>query len=243
MSEGHTQGFAAEQKQSRVAGAVAIAICVVTFATILVQLTSLSSGEAGQSPTKVEQFRKFDDSHGLAALATTLRVIGLLLVILLAKFLYDAIRLRESSAPRYVLQLGIAGPVLMAIVAVIGFFALTHIVDQFVDLPGTQQTKAMADRISDDDTLTRIQGVAEVVAGLVLAAWLVVVNAAGHGVGLLPKFLAYFGYGVGALTVLAPLAGSALFIGWIGSLGLLALDRWPGGRPNAWVTGKSEPVF
>jgi hypothetical protein len=52
-------------------------------------------------------------------------------------------------------------------------------------------------------------------------------------VGLLDRFLGYWGLGAcGALALLS--IGDAMFIGWLASVGLLALGYWPGGRPEAW---------
>jgi hypothetical protein len=52
-------------------------------------------------------------------------------------------------------------------------------------------------------------------------------------VGLLTRFLGYWGVGAGGALVLLPI-GDAMFIGWLASIGILSLGYWPGGRPPAW---------
>ena len=51
---------------------------------------------------------------------------------------------------------------------------------------------------------------------------------------LLDRFLAYWGFGACGALVLLPV-GDAMFIGWLGSVGIMALGYWPGGRPAAWA--------
>lgn len=241
-NESASAAFAQEKRLSRVAGIVALGAVAVTFAAVIVRLSGVEPDPEGGQAGAAQQFREFDDSAASAALAVGLRVIGILMVIYIAKFLYDAIRLRESSAPRYLLQLGFVAPLLVGLMAFIGYLGFSAVVQDFIDLPAQAQTNDRADELSDDDTLLRIQTVGTIASNVVFAVWLGLVSAAAMGVGLMPKFLAYFGYGAAAALVLAPFAGEALFIGWLGSVGLLALNAWPGGRPPAWDSGKAEPA-
>jgi hypothetical protein len=61
-------------------------------------------------------------------------------------------------------------------------------------------------------------------------------------VGLLTRFLGYFGIGVGVTGML--LIGSppaaVLPIVWLCALGYLFAGRWPGGDPPSWRTGRIE---
>lgn len=231
------EGLAAEQRLSRIIGVLAVAAAIIGFATIIVQLSALEPNTSGRAA----ELRNFDDSRGLALIGTALRVLSLLLIIPISNFLYDAIRRREPTAPPYVKQLGIVAPILMALVAVLGTIAIIDVVDQFLDLPAGERDNDRAEQLNDDSTLITIQSIGVILTGVVFAGWLAVICAGGMGVGLLPRFLAYFGYGVAALTIFAPLPSTALLVGFVFSLALLMLDRWPGGRPLAWETGKAEP--
>lgn len=242
MSGEPSEALRSEKRTARIAGIVAISSVALTFAAVIVRLSGVEPDPEGGAAGQAAQFREFDDSAASAAIAVGLRVIGILAVIFVAKFLYDAIRMREPTAPKYVLQLGIIAPSVVAAMALLGYFAFSAVVADFVDLPAQAQTNDRADELSDDDVLLRLQTVGQIVGQIVFAAWLGLVSAAAVGVGLLPKFLGYFGYGAAAALILAPFAGEALFIGWLGSVALLALNAWPGGRPPAWDSGKAEPA-
>jgi hypothetical protein len=61
--------------------------------------------------------------------------------------------------------------------------------------------------------------------------------------GLLSRFVGILGVLVGALMVLPLLPGgsSVIEVFWLGAVGMLALNRWPGGRGPAWETGGTDP--
>jgi hypothetical protein len=234
--------LAQERRAGRIAGAAAIAGLFATFAALLIALSALQSGSDGQvsrGGSEAAQYLEFDGNRALAALSVGLRALGLALVMVLAVFLYRAVRDREPGIPRYVLWLGIAAPVLLALTAILGYFAFSDIVSTFVD--SGPRTNERARDLADDDGLYRLQQVVQIVALLTFAAWLSVVCAGLMGVGLLPKFLGYYGYGAAVALVLAPFAGDALFLGWLGSVAVMALGWWPGGRPPAWESGRAEP--
>lgn len=229
--------IAEEQRASRVMGLVTIAVAIITFVAIIVQFSSLEDTRG-----RAAELRSFDDHSDLALAGTGLRILSLLLLIVVARFLFSALRRREPATPSYIGQLGIVAPVLVALMAVLGYLALRGVVDDFLDLPAQAQTNDRAEDLSDDDSLQRIGNIGGIIGALLFAAWIASISVAAMAVGLMPRFLAYFGYGVAALTVLAPLVAPALFMGWIGSLALLLLDRWPGGRPPSWDSGKVEPL-
>jgi hypothetical protein len=58
--------------------------------------------------------------------------------------------------------------------------------------------------------------------------------------GLLTRFWATLGMALGASLILLPfgIVGLAL---WFAALGLILVDRWPGGRPPAWDAGVAVP--
>jgi hypothetical protein len=58
--------------------------------------------------------------------------------------------------------------------------------------------------------------------------------------GLLSRFMGILGIFVGILLVI-PLGIPILQLFWFGALGLLLLNRWPGGRGPAWQTGEAMP--
>jgi hypothetical protein len=58
--------------------------------------------------------------------------------------------------------------------------------------------------------------------------------------GLLSRFMGILGIFVGVLLVI-PLGVQILQLFWFAALGLLFLDRWPGGRGPAWQTAEAIP--
>jgi hypothetical protein len=59
--------------------------------------------------------------------------------------------------------------------------------------------------------------------------------------GLLTRFLGILGMLSAALAILSQFLFSFVLTFWLISLGLLCLNRGPGGAPPAWRTGKAEP--
>jgi hypothetical protein len=59
--------------------------------------------------------------------------------------------------------------------------------------------------------------------------------------GLLSRFMGILGIIVGVFYALPQLGGPILQLFWMPALGLLFLNRWPGGRGPAWETGAEEP--
>jgi hypothetical protein len=76
--------------------------------------------------------------------------------------------------------------------------------------------------------------VLEYAAGLAFAGWIGFVSLTGIEVGLLTRQLGYFGLGTAVARITVPMAGDALFIGFLLAISCLALGYWPGGRPAAW---------
>jgi hypothetical protein len=230
----------AERRQARFAGATAVLAAVLLFTSIVMRLSSVQPDPDGGAAGAAQQFRDFDADRTTAATAVGLKVVALLLIVVVGNFLYLAVKARAPTAPRYLLILGIVMPIALAVTTVTGHFALRHVISTFLDLPATAQSNAAADQVSNDDTFTRVQRIVEIVCVIGFGVWLALLCVAAMGVGLLPKFLAYFGIGAAVAFVLANFAGEALVIGCLGSVGLMALDAWPGGRPRAWDSGQAE---
>lgn len=100
--------------------------------------------------------------------------------------------------------------------------------------------EAVAKKISDDNRnpVGAAAGFGGVLA-LGFAYIFIALNA--MRAGLLSRFTGILGIIVGALTVLPLLPGPVVQIFWLGSLAVLFLGRWPGGRGPAWETGRAEP--
>jgi hypothetical protein len=79
-------------------------------------------------------------------------------------------------------------------------------------------------------------------AGTIGVAFLfVMLPLRARAVGLLSPFMAILGVICGALLVLPLVPSPVMTAFWLGALGLLFLDKWPGGRGPAWESGEAEP--
>jgi hypothetical protein len=84
----------------------------------------------------------------------------------------------------------------------------------------------------------------QTIAGLLFPALLAMIVAVVYPslhamrVGLLTRFFGTLGMAIGVSVLFIGLFG--LFL-WMLGLGLLILDRWPGGRPPAWDAGEAVP--
>jgi hypothetical protein len=75
---------------------------------------------------------------------------------------------------------------------------------------------------------------------IALAFAFVMISLNAMRVGLLSRFMGILGIFVGILLVI-PLGVQILQLFWFAALGLLFLNRWPGGRGPAWESGTAEP--
>src|SRR5256885_298642 len=59
--------------------------------------------------------------------------------------------------------------------------------------------------------------------------------------GLLSRFMGVLGIILGVLFVLPLIASPVIQLFWLLALGVLFIDKWPGGRGPAWEAGEAVP--
>lgn len=197
--------------------------------------TAINQGAALGQPTPLNravQLTQFHAGLGDQALATALRCGGLLLTFGVAVYLYTLVRARRPQVSRrWMLGTAAAGAALIAAATVFGWFALAHVADAFV--AGGPRTVQRAQHLIDASASLSLAAVFDLVSRIVFALWVAIVSLEMLRADLLDRFLAYWGFGASAALVLLPV-GDAMLVGWLGSIGFLALGYWPGGRPVAW---------
>jgi hypothetical protein len=166
------------------------------------------------------------------ALAAGLRCAGLLLSAAVGVYLCRLIRTRAAERARRLRVLALAGALLVCASTLLGAVALHHIATEFA--ASGARTTARATRLMDGSGTLELAAVVDLVSRVVLATWVALTSLGMMRVGLLDRFLAYWGFGACGALVLALPVGDAMFIAWLGSIGILALGYWPGGRPEAW---------
>jgi hypothetical protein len=125
----------------------------------------------------------------------------------------------------------VGGATLVAAATVFGFVALKDVADQFV--ASGARTTARAQHLIDGSGMLHAAAVFDLLSRIAFAFWVAVASLEMMRVVLLDRFLGYWGFVAAVALVLLPI-GDAMFIGWLGSIGILALGYWPGGRPAGW---------
>ena len=197
----------------------------------------------------VDSYREIDSNRGMLVAAFVLQSLSALVLAPVLRFLYRAAAYREPDAqPRVAFTLATIAPVVLGIAAIALAFMQLAIVDKVLDsLPLSEQG---VEDIETDERSTSasliIQGVATA-AALSLAIAFILIARFARRAGLLSPFMGILGIIVGVILVLGPLLGQVLGAlpvvqwFWLGSLAMIFLGRWPGGRGPAWESGEPEP--
>jgi hypothetical protein len=161
-------------------------------------------------------------------------------------YLYRATKARREI-PRVALALGIIGPIGAAAVRIaIAPLSIEAASDYLA-----------AGSVTPEGAAAAIQaGVPQVLLGLVVATVLalgfafVLISINAMRAGLLSRFMGFLGIALGVLNVLSNVlsnlsvalpAPQFLQLFWTAALGILFLDRWPGGRGPAWAQVEAVP--
>jgi hypothetical protein len=167
-------------------------------------------------------------------------------------FLFRATVHRVPQFPRWFLYLILIGPVFYAISQVIGALDRIDVAHTFAARSSDlgKHCPAIFGKAGDDcanDLLrhnVNALGVGLSLAGSVATAFLfVMLPLRSRRAGLMSQAMAILGVIAGALMVLKlmPLVPEVIQAFWLGAMGALFLDKWPGGRGPAWETGEADP--
>jgi hypothetical protein len=236
MSDG--LALEAERRRGRVVGVAALLSVFTVWGTVFFA-NSTTVRPVGGPGARVDEAafdraKQLVDFHtGLRdqAIAAGLRCVGLLLTIAVGAHLYSMVRARNPSVSRRLLWVAVASPVLVAASTIFGFFALRDVADAFVS-SGPRTTDRARD-LANDSGILKTAAVFDLLSRVAFGFWVGMTSIQAMRVGLLTRFLGYWGVGAGGALVLLPI-GDAMFIGWLASIGILSLGYWPGGRPPAW---------
>jgi len=185
-----------------------------------------------------------NERSGLFLGSGVVQALGGLLLAPVFLFLFRASIARGAGMPNWFVYLVVIGPLLYALSALLGTFDRIDLADQFAsgEVIRGQAGEDRADDLVSEDPNVLVFALS--FAGSIAVAFsYVMLPLRARRAGLLSPFMGILGVITGALLVLqlVPLVPVVVQAFWLVAVGLLYLDKWPGGRGPAWETGEAEP--
>lgn len=227
---------AAERRLGVPIGALALIALVLLILAVPVGARGAPTPVDGADDLNV--LLAIDQAEGSQIMALAMRCAGLLLLVPFAWFLFRATRARNPEHYGWVWILGVVGFMITAALGWLDFLGTRDVARDF--LASGARTDTRADALLDaarEAGALRFLGFGTFASAIVFGIWVSIASLEASRVGLITRFLGVFGIGAGIATALLPSAGFVLFLGWMGSVALLMVGYWPGGRPPAWDAG------
>jgi hypothetical protein len=231
-----------EAKWARPAALAAFFAAVLLIAQIVLLQTVI------EDRARVEPLADFllsiDENPEMLLGSRIAQAVAALLIAGIFYYLFRALQTREAGVPSWFVYLIFLGPALYAIALVLGAISQIDAASEFAGaaLVGGEPGEDRAEQVLEDNASAVI--FAFNFAGQVAVAFLfVMLPLRARRVGLLSPFMSILGVVTGALIVLqiVPVVPVIIQAFWLGALGSIFLDNWPGGRGPAWETGEAEP--
>jgi hypothetical protein len=221
-----------------IAGAIALLVAVISLAAVIVA----ARGPQPHAPSGSNEQLLLDIGvrGSTQAAVAWIRVAEILLLIPVAAFLYRAIAGRDPAHGRWIPIVGAIGFIVFAASLPWVYYEIREVARVFVS--SGPRTVGRADHLvtaQRDKGPLRIAEICRLVGAIMFAIWISFTSWEAQKVGLLTRFLAFFGIAAGILSAIGVSVGQDLFIAWIACVGLLAVGYWPGGRPPAWDAGRA----
>ncbi|MDQ3933819.1 MAG: hypothetical protein M3340_04220 [Actinomycetota bacterium] len=176
--------------------------------------------------------------------AAVLQALSVLPMPVVFGYLYRVVAFRRPEIPRAALILGVAGPLILAVIAVVGAINELDVVDRITEglRDDPKHPEAAVDFAEDERAEGPAVALSAIGAGGSLATAAATIFLAIHArrAGVLSSFMGILGVIVALFSVLV---GSPPVVQWFwfGALGVLFLGRWPTARGPAWESGEAEP--
>jgi hypothetical protein len=234
--------LAREERWSRPAGVASLLGVALIIASVVV------AAQVGGGDGDSELLRNVDEHSGTQLLSSILQAIGVALLAIPLYFLFTAARDRSDRVRGQLVGVVIAGPLFLAVAAILVGIANVDAASDFVtnEVPQLEEEGIALDSDRADDVAsdtvaeaslrslavgTGLGGQIGLVVGLFYTAlWAM-------RTGLLTRFWGSLGMALGAVSFLF----FQFTVLWFIYLGLLFLGWVPGGRPPAWQSGEAEP--
>jgi hypothetical protein len=224
-----------EARMGRLTGLAALGALVLPLAGQLLLRLGID-----ERPRDAAQFLGLVNRHRTEfVLAAGGQVLGLLLLGGALAFLVRASRVRRAGTPAGALAIVAVGTLAVVGATIAQLVALQDVAADF--LAAGPRTPARAEQMFLSavvrSTTAQIGQGANIAFGLAL----VLTGVSAMRAGLLSRFMGVLAIVVGVLGGIFGFQQAFLLLFWAGALSLILLDRWPGGRGPAWVTGEATP--
>jgi len=166
------------------------------------------------------------------------QALGMVALAAVFLYLYSAARVRYRSTPPVAGVLAVVGPLLLAGVYVATQVAFTSIGAEFA--ASGPRTVARYDQIVREGSLATVESIRFGAGAAFGIAW-ILISLSVMRAGLVSRFVGTLGIVIGVLNAIPIILPVVLQTFWLGAIGVLLLDRWPGGRGPAWETGEATP--
>jgi Domain of unknown function (DUF4386) len=241
-----------EQAQGPRAAIAAVVAAIATLVGGIVSSTALSDqphvpvvsslqnsvkpGADTRPSLRTPQLEYIHDKAGRLILGGIILAVGYFALLPALGYLYRAAKSRRPQLPRAALILGLIGPALLGVAAIVFQVALTQKAGDFA--AATNHTRDAVDDVTNAGLLRGVQ-VLNLPGTLCLAFALVLIALNAMRTGLLTRFMGVLGIICGAALVVLP--QNPIIVFWLLALAVLFARRWPQGMPPAWITGRAEP--
>ena len=172
-----------------------------------------------------------------AIAAAVLQALSVWFLVAVMYYLLRCVRARRpETVPAAIAPLILLAPALITVGGILTELDVIDIADRFTD-SGPRTERRADDLLGDRNTVPIFVGFG---GNIALGFCLVMINVHSMRAGLMTRFIGIIGIVVGALYVVPFFAGPLILqIFWLGALIAILINRWPGGRGEAWETGES----
>jgi hypothetical protein len=182
---------------------------------------------------------RFQSHHSFGLVAGSVLVaLAYAAIVLVLLFILRATRFRRPQtrpAARWLILIGGSTVALLSVATQILLAIKTH---NFVT--GHDFSDHAVEAVTHNGIYTALAYVTPV-AGIALAAGMIMTMLGAVRVGLVPRWVAMVG-GVSAVLLLLPTAVLDFVPAfWMVAMGILIMERWPSGDPPAWASGEAIP--
>jgi hypothetical protein len=219
--------------ERRFARPAAAAAFVSLLAGVIAQVLSVLAASRERSDRAA--LIRLDEHASEQIAAAVCQSLSIALMLFALYYLLRGVRhRREGGVPLAFDGVLVTAAVLFAFGNIVSAINVIDVAERFV--ASGARTEARADALIRDQPV--VGAVAVLGARLALGIGFVFVNLNAMRVGLLTRFMGIIGIAIGVLYAVPLLPPIVIQIFWLGALVAIFIDRWPGGRGEAWETGE-----